>query len=152
MYAVGSIVGLLIYNRFYKKLEFKKIFTVTTLLSVALGYTQLILVTRANVKLGIPDRLFCVGDSVIIQLIAEINSIPLLVLACRMCPKNIEGTMYALIMGSFNFGSILSSQFGGVLTYYMGITDSDFKNLGLLIFVTNSIQLLPLLLLGMIDT
>ena len=77
---------------------------------------------------------------------------PLLVLACRMCPKNIEGTMYALIMGSFNFGSILSSQFGGVLTYYMGITDSDFKNLGLLIFVTNSIHLLPLLLLGMIDT
>ena len=109
MYAVGSIVGLLIYNRFYKKLEFKKIFTVTTLLSVALGYTQLILVTRANVNMGIPDRLFSVGDSVIIQLIAEINSIPLLVLACRMCPINIEGTMYAVIMSSYNFGGMISN-------------------------------------------
>lgn len=29
---------------------------------------------------------------------------PVLVLACRMCPKNIEATMYAMLMSTINFG------------------------------------------------
>lgn len=33
---------------------------------------------------------------------------PILVFACKMCPKNIEGTMYALIMSTINFGSMVS--------------------------------------------
>jgi hypothetical protein len=59
--------------------------------------------------MGIPDRLFTIGDSVIIQVIGELNSMPLLVLACRMCPKSIEGTMYAMLMSTLNFGAMLSS-------------------------------------------
>lgn len=31
---------------------------------------------------------------------------PILVLACRMCPKNIEATMYAMLMSTINFGNI----------------------------------------------
>ena len=31
---------------------------------------------------------------------------PILVLACRMCPKNIEGTMYAMLMSTINMGTI----------------------------------------------
>lgn len=34
---------------------------------------------------------------------------PLLVLACRICPKNIEGTMYAVIMSTLNFGNLIAS-------------------------------------------
>lgn len=61
---------------------------------------------------------------------------PLLVLACRMCPKNIEGTMYALLMSTLNFGSIISLQLGGVLTYFLGISDTNFDNLWLLVVLT----------------
>lgn len=63
---------------------------------------------RINVKLKIPDAIFCLGDSLLIQTLAEINTIPILVLACRYCPKNIEGTMYALIMSVLNFGNMIS--------------------------------------------
>lgn len=34
---------------------------------------------------------------------------PLLVLACKMCPKNIEGTMYAMLMSTINMGIKLYS-------------------------------------------
>lgn len=34
---------------------------------------------------------------------------PILVLACRMCPKNIEATMYAMLMSAINFGIIFIS-------------------------------------------
>ncbi len=33
---------------------------------------------------------------------------PILVLACRLCPKSIEGTMYAMIMSTINLGNSLS--------------------------------------------
>ena len=68
-----------------------------------------------------------------------------------MCPKNIEGTMYALIMSSLNFGSIVSGQLGSAFTYYMGITEDNFDNLAWLLFITNTIQIIPLALISMID-
>jgi len=70
--------------------------------------SQILLVTRINTSLGIPDKVFCLGDSIIMQVVGELNTMPLLVLACRMCPKNIEGTMYAVLMSTINFGGILS--------------------------------------------
>ena len=44
---------------------------------------------------------------------------PLLVIACRMCPKNIEGTMYAMITSTLNCGAMTSIYLGGFLTYLM---------------------------------
>jgi len=48
------------------------------------------------------------GDGILDVVIGELNSMPLLILACRMCPKNIEGTMYAILMSTLNFGSMMS--------------------------------------------
>lgn len=75
----------------------------------------------------------------------------MLVLACRLCPKNIEGTMYALLMSTLNFGSMLSYQFGGLLMHYLGITENDFHNLWILIVLANSFLLLPLPFLSFVD-
>lgn len=76
---------------------------------------------------------------------------PILVLACKMCPKNIEGTMYALLMSAINFGGVVSGQIGAILTYYFGVTDTDFANLGWLMLFTSATSLLPLPFLGIID-
>ena len=39
-----------------------------------------------------------------LKFVAELNIMPILVLACRMCPKHIEATMYAMLMSAINFG------------------------------------------------
>ncbi len=39
-----------------------------------------------------------------VQLVGELNIMPLLVLSCKMCPKNIEATMYAFLMSTMNMG------------------------------------------------
>ncbi len=87
--------------------------------------------------MGIPDHFFCICDSMIIQTVAEINTIPLLVLACRLCPKNIEGTMYALLMSVINLGSMFSYQFGGLFMWILNINSNNFENLYILIIITN---------------
>lgn len=44
----------------------------------------------------------------ILNTLAEINMLPVLVMACRLCPKNFEGTMYAILMSVLNLGSMVS--------------------------------------------
>jgi hypothetical protein len=69
---------------------------------------------------------------------------PILVLACNICPQQIEATFYSLVLALINVGYLLSYNIGGILTYQFGITNTDFSNLGSLILVAS---LYPLLVL-----
>lgn len=77
-------------------------------------------------------------------MMAELNMIPVLVFACRICPKNVEGTMYALVMSTLNLGGLLSEQTGALVVYLLGITSSEFGNLWILIVIVNVFILLLL--------
>ena len=107
--------------------------------------------SRINTTLHIPDKLFCIFDSLVIETFAEINTIPILVLACRFCPKNIEGTVYALIMSSLNFGNMVSFQMGGILMHFLGINENSFDNLWILIIISNLSMLTILPMLHTVD-
>lgn len=48
------------------------------------------------------------------------NIMPILVLACRMCPKNIEATMYAMLMSTINFGNLYLTIKGSMLGSWLG--------------------------------
>lgn len=72
-------------------------------------------------------------------------------MACRLCPKKIEGTMYALLMSTLNFGGMLAHQGGGLLMYFLGITENNFQNLWILILIANCTILLPLPMLLYLD-
>ncbi|EGR27579.1 hypothetical protein IMG5_193790 [Ichthyophthirius multifiliis] len=152
VHAFANILALWGYNKYLKSIQFKKQFIFSTFLCVFLGLSQLLLVTRYNLKIGIPDKIFCLGDSIIIQIIGEINILPILILACRLCPKNIEGTMYAMLMSTINFGSLIAGQLGGLFTYYLRITETNFDNLWILVVIANVTTAMPLLFINMIDT
>ena len=77
--------------------------------SSVIGLTQLILVFRWNVGY-IPDGAFCVGESAILSILGWINTMPILVLAARLCPIGMEATMYAVIMSVNNLGGVVGSQ------------------------------------------
>lgn len=66
VHALANIVGIQIYHRYFKLVPFKKVFIVSAILTTIAGLSQILLVTRKNVKMGIPDTMFCIGDSLII--------------------------------------------------------------------------------------
>jgi MFS family permease len=68
---------------------------------------------------------------------------PILALACELCPKNLEGTVYSLFMSSLNLGGILSGLFGSLITSALHITSTNFDNLSYLIMISNIIALVP---------
>ena len=150
-YGIGQVAGMTIYINFLKNVEFKKLLVVNTFICIGISLSQLLIVTRVNEKIGIPDEIFAVFCSFIVQLIGELNMIPLLILCCKICPKNIEGSLYALLMSTINFGALVSNQSGGILMILLGITQTQFSNLWAMILITCLAMIIPLPILYWVE-
>jgi folate/biopterin transporter len=143
----AGLIGVWMFQRFFKGVPTRKIFFWTTIISTLLGLTSLLLVTHANRALGIDDRWFSLGDSLILTIAGRIAFMPVLVLAARLCPEGIEATLFALLMSVLNISALFSFQLGAGLTYLLGVSESNFENLWLLVLIANVTSLLPLPLL-----
>jgi len=67
-----------------------------------------------------------------------------------VCPKNIEGTLFASIMGIWNFAFLLSSYLGALLLHSMGITETYFQNLWIAILISKILFILPIIFIKFI--
>ncbi len=148
----ASLVGIWIFQRFLKEVSFRKIFAWSTVISAVLGMTSLILVTHLNRSLGIDDHWFSLGDSLILTVAGQIAFMPVLVLSARLCPPGVEATLFALLMSVVNLSGLFSHELGALLTHQLGVTETDFTNLWMLVLITNLTTLLPLPLLGLLPT
>lgn len=146
--SVASLIGVWLFQRFLKNIPFRSLMGWTTVISTVLGMTALILVTHTNRTLGIDDHWFSLGDSLILTMMGQIAWMPILVLAARLCPEGVEATLFALLMSINNLAGLLSHELGALLTHWLGVTDTNFDKLWLLVLITNSSSLLPLPFLG----
>lgn len=145
--SLASLIGIWVFQRYLKAVPFRKIFGWTTVMSSLLGLTTLLLVTHTNRSLGIDDRWFSLGDSLILTVMGQITFMPVLVLAARLCPPGIEATLFALLMSVFNLAGLVSQEGGALLTHQLGITERNFDHLWLLVTITNLGGIVPLLFL-----
>jgi folate/biopterin transporter len=146
--SLASLVGIWVFQRFLKTVPFRQILGWSTVISAVLGMTTLLLVTHANRTLGIDDHWFSLGDSLILTVIGQIAFMPVLVLSARLCPEGVEATLFALLMSIWNLAGLLSHEAGALLTQWLGVTETNFENLWLLVVITNVSTLLPLPFLG----
>ena len=146
--SLASLVGIFVFQQYLKEVPFRKILAWTTVIASVLGMTTLLLVTHVNRDLGISDRVFSLGDSLILTVMGQITWMPVLVLSARLCPKGVEATLFALLMSVWNLSGLLSNELGALLTSALGITETNFDRLWLLVIITNLSTLLPLPFLG----
>ena len=146
--SIAALVGIWLFQRFFKSVPFRQIFGWSTVLSAILGMTALLLVTHTNRSLGISDRWFSLGDSLILTVMGEIAFMPVLVLAAKLCPPGVEATLFALLMSVLNLAHFSAYEGGAIVMHWLGITEQNFNNLWLLVVIANASTLLPLLLLG----
>jgi folate/biopterin transporter len=142
--SLASLLGIAIYQNFLKSISFRVLLSWCIPISTILGMTSLILVTHANRSLGIDDRWFSLGDSLILTVVGQISWLPVLVLSARLCPRGIEATLFALLMSIWNLSGLLSHEMGALLTSLLGVTETNFENLWLLVLIANLSTLLPL--------
>lgn len=142
--SLASLLGIWIYQHFLKSISFRVILGWSTVISSLLGMTTLLLVTHTNRSLGIDDHWFSLGDSLILTVMGQIAFLPILVLSARLCPVGIEASLFALLMSIWNLAGLLSQEMGALLTHWLGVTETDFQNLWLLVILANVSTLLPL--------
>jgi folate/biopterin transporter len=148
--SLSSLLGVVIFQTYLKRIPFRSLFAGITLLSAGLGLTSLILVYHTNRSWGIDDHWFSLGDSVILAMAGQIAFMPILVLAARLCPAGIEATLFALLMSVWNASHFVSRELGSLLMQGLGLTSTNFAALDKLIWITNLSTLLPLACLGWI--
>jgi folate/biopterin transporter len=146
--SVASLLGIWMFQRFFKAVPFRVFFGWTTVISALLGMTMLLLVTHTNRAIGIDDHWFSLGDSLVLTVMGQIAYMPVLVLAARLCPSGVEATLFALLMSVTNLAGLLSYGLGALLMQVLGITEANFSQLWLLVVITNLSTLLPLPFLG----
>lgn len=148
--SLASLIGIWIFQRFLKSIPFRVICGWSIVISTILRMTMLLLVTHTNRALGINDHWFSLGDSLILAVMGQIAFMPVMVLAARICPLGIEATLFAILMSLFNLGGAISRETGALFMHWLGITDTNFDYLWLLVIITNFIAFLPVLFLKLL--
>merc|ERR1712125_173977 len=75
------------------------------------------------------DKIMVIGDEAFTECMRRFFSMPMLVLASKVCPESAEGTLFAMLMALSNFGASIGNLFGTSLLEFMEVTDCyDEKN------------------------
>ncbi|KAJ1635196.1 BT1 family-domain-containing protein [Pavlovales sp. CCMP2436] len=147
--SLGAIVG---YQRLLREVPVSRVLLGCTLASAAFGSVQLVLATHANRALGVPDSWLALGDDAVLTALSELAHMPVLVLAARLCPAGVEGTLFATLMSVYNAGGTVGGELGAALTSALGVgTDGDFTRLPQLLLLCSGAKLLPLPFLAVLD-
>ena len=106
-----------------------------------------LLITQGIIEQYISNLTFTYIISWLYNFVNAIHLMPIMVLACDMCPKGVEATFYSFVLALINVGYLVSYDIGGILTLRLGITSTNFDNLNILIIVASLFPLatLPLL-------
>jgi len=148
---LATLLAIICYRIYFKSTSFKSIIITCTIMVFCFNSMSYLLTIRANIALGINDFWLCLVSTTLVTGLGEMVMMPMLALACQLCPKNLEGTVYSFFMSSLNFGGIMSGLNGSMLTSALGITGKNLNRLPTLIIVCNILSLPPLFFLWCID-
>jgi len=127
--SLSLLVGITVYNKYLTNVSYRKIFLIAQLAMVVMNMSDYILVKRWNLLVGIPDVVFIVGDDAVTLLMSRFFSMPLFVLASKVCPDNVEATLFAMLMSLSNFGSTISEFAGVSMLEAFGVVHRNFDRL-----------------------
>jgi len=152
----AAIVGVIMFQRICSDWTFRQCFLILTCIEVFASVFDIIIVQRWNIDIGISDSVvYLFGDAIIENMILMFAFMPTVILTSKVCPKHIEATVFALLAGFQNFGSVVASSLGIFLQAGMGIElstddsfDCEYSNLASCIFIAHF--LFPLLQIPLI--
>jgi hypothetical protein len=115
---------------------------------VMFNLLDLVWVTRLNLIVGVPDKMFLFGEDVIGPILDKLLSMPMYILVAKHMPPGVEATLFALEMGLSNFGAQTGKYLGVVLLSLLGgVEPPEFVNIEILVVIRALCRLLPILLI-----
>lgn len=107
-----SLLGLVTYNRWMKDWSYRSLILFCNTVVTCLSLMDIVMYTRTNIKVGIPDVVFVLGSSVCTIVIRQWQWMPGMVIMSQLCPAGMEATMFALLAGCANIGNTIADYIG----------------------------------------
>lgn len=152
--AVFSLVGIAAYQRYMSNWKYRNLLIMTNLIYSGLSCFDLLLFTRTNVKLGIPDHVFVLSCTVLGSVLNQWRWMPGVVINSHLCPKGMEAIMYALLAGCHNLGNMIAASCGAWMLELLHCKPNgerneskQFENLWVMSGISTLLPLLTILLL-----
>jgi len=117
-----SLLGIYTYQKYMTDWSYRSLLTFTNVVAGLFSLLDIVMFTRTNLAIGIPDHAFVLGSSVLTEVLMQWMWMPQVVIQAHLCPKGMEATMYALLAGCHNLGSTISGSFGALLLQYLEVT------------------------------
>jgi len=114
-----SLVGIYSYQKYACNWSYRGLLLFTNVVLSLLSLTDIVMFTRLNVRLGLPDHAFVLGASVLTTVIAQWMWMPGVVILSQLCPAGMEATMYALLAGCHNLGNTIASNCGALVLEWL---------------------------------
>lgn len=116
-----SLLGVFAYQRFMSKWRYRNLLIFANVFLCVLSMMDVIMFSRLNLVIGIPDHCMMLGATISESLVAQWQWMPSVVILSYLCPRGLEATMYALLAGCANFGGIVSGDFGALLLQWLQV-------------------------------
>eukprot|EP00808_Paulinella_micropora_P010508 g61912.t1 len=151
---VVNVFGIVFFERFMKGWRYRSILILANVLMSACNLINILIYTRANLKLGITDKVFVLGEDVFQHLLGSWTWIPSMILISQLCPKGMEASAFAVTAGIANLGGTSSAFGGSFLLYKLGIRptgaeneDAQFEKLWLASLIASLLPMVTILLI-----
>jgi len=151
--SLAVVLGMWIYRNFMLEMSWRAVYITTTIIGGILSLLQLLIVYRVNVDIGINDFWFSLGDNVISAFVMGCQYLPSAIMMVSLCPKDSEGTSYALFTTLGNVGLSVGLVIGNVLVLIWDCSNAamekqDYSGLGKLTLLTTAFQVFPIFFVG----
>jgi len=151
---VFSLFGIWCYNYYMKGWKYRQLLMIANVAYCVVSMLDVVFFLRLNKRMGVSDKVFVLGTSVIEVTIYEWMWMPQVVMLAYLCPKGMEATMYALLAGCHNLGNSIASNLGAFMLEMLSVvpTGADneskqFENLWVASLIASVLPLITILLL-----
>mmetsp|Transcript_409 Transcript_409/g.932 ORF Transcript_409/g.932 Transcript_409/m.932 type:complete len:598 (+) Transcript_409:462-2255(+) len=112
--SIFALIGVFSYQKFASQWKYRNLLLVSNVTLCVFSVADVLVFTRLNQKLGIPDHFCVLGGSILQSVIGQWMWMPGVVILSQLCPAGMEATMYALLAGCHNLGNTIASSCGAL--------------------------------------
>eukprot|EP00928_Gymnodinium_smaydae_P033067 TRINITY_DN23792_c1_g1_i2.p1 TRINITY_DN23792_c1_g1~~TRINITY_DN23792_c1_g1_i2.p1 ORF type:complete len:290 (-),score=25.56 TRINITY_DN23792_c1_g1_i2:204-1073(-) len=148
-----SMIGVWLYHKYMSSWSYRYLIVASNLFVSFLCLVDILQFARISRQLGIPDHVFMMSSSALEGVAYMWTWLPQVLLYSFLCPKGMEATMFALLAGCSNIGSVISQNAGAMLLHIFhceprgALSESaQFKNLWIVALISTLLPLVVILM------
>ena len=150
-----SVIGALIYKAWCRNVDTRTMVFISLITKAISCFLNYCFAKRWNQNWGIPDIVFLFTTDFIFGVVGTLlYTLPLLALFAKITPPRIEGTTFAFLTGTMNFGSTVISPLVGsfINSEWVGVKKKDLSGYSTLCLIATICAIVSFALLPLIPT